>query len=405
MATAENTPTEFETRVDRIATGGRCLGVAPDGRTLFVPESIPGERVSVEVVKEYSRRLDGRLKAVIEPSADRVEPSCAAYHDGCGGCDWLHIAASRQSQLRIDIVADCLRRLGRLDDVEIRGGPKLPADGYRTTVRAAVVNGKAGFRSRDSHDVVSVDTCQISHPMIERMLAESFWGSAEEVVLRVGHNTGESMAIVSPLVTGDVRVAEVNPASPTVIVGADELAGGRPPHIHETLDGVRLQISAGAFFQCRPDGATALAGAVQDVIAAYDGVLLDAYCGVGLFGVLCGMGRSVVAVEANPAAAGDARWNLRNHGEVFETRFEQWPAQPVGVAVADPARAGLQADGVAKLVECGPAVIALVSCDPASLARDAALLDNAGYGLDRVTVVDLFGQTSHVETVSAFTRR
>ncbi len=389
--------------VNRVATGGSCLGAGPDGRTVFVPGAIPGEHVAVEVVKEHKSRIEARLIEVRSASADRVAPPCRTYQAGCGGCDWQHISEDRQRELRADVVRDCLRRLAKLDDVEIVPGPRLPASSYRTTVRAAVVDGRAAFRSRSSHDAVPIEECFISHPMIEKILTEGTFGRAEEITVRVGHNTGESMVMVSPGVD-DVSIPDVNPGSPTVVVGSDDLFEGSRPHIHESLEGLRLQMSAGSFFQCRPDGAVALASAVSDVIAPYEGALLDAYSGVGLFGALCGLGRSVVAVESNEAAAADARWNLRKYGSVFAERFEDWEPQPVGVAVADPARIGLQSAGVAKLVACKPAAIALVSCDPASLARDAALLVAAGYQLARVTVFDLFGHTSHVETVSAFIR-
>ncbi len=403
--TADNPSGSFTLKVDRIATGGSSLGAGPDGRTVFVPDAIPGEEVEVDVAKAHKRRIDARLLDVVSASPDRVVPPCRTYHDGCGGCDWLHIAEERQSALRVDVVKDCLRRLARLPDVAVVNGPKLAASAYRTTVRAAVVDGRAGFRSRRSHDIVAVDACTISHPLIEQLLAEGYYGNADEVTIRVGDRTGESMVVISPRVADSVSVPDLSGGNPTVVVGAEELAEGRRPHIHETLEGIRLQVSAGSFFQCRPDGAEALASAVSDIIAPFEGVLLDAYAGVGLFGALCGLGRSVLAVESNESAAADARWNLRMHGTVFAERFEDWQPQPVGVAVADPARIGLQAAGVAALVACDPAAIALVSCDPASLARDAALLTAAGYELTKVTVFDLFGHTSHVETVSSFLKR
>ncbi len=401
-APADTPSGPFALNVDRIATGGSCLGTGPDGRTVFVPGAIPGEQLQVEVAKAHKRRLDARLLHVVDASPDRVEPPCRTHHDGCGGCDWLHINEARQSALRVEVVQDCLRRLAKLADVPVVAGAKLPATSYRTTVRAAVVDGRAGFRSRHSHDVVAVDECTISHPLVERLLAEGLFGDADEVTIRVGDRTGESMVVLSPKVDDAVVLPELNPGSPTIVVGVDELEQGKRPHLHETLEGIRLQISAGSFFQCRPDGAEALASAVSDVIAPFEGTLLDAYAGVGLFGALCGLGRSVLAVESNESAAADARWNLRMHGTVFAERFETWKPQPVGVAVADPARVGLQAAGVRTLVACEPSAIALVSCDPASLARDARLLTDAGYELTKVTVFDLFGHTSHVETVSSF---
>ncbi|MDH3294921.1 MAG: hypothetical protein OER95_11450, partial [Acidimicrobiia bacterium] len=186
------------------------------------------------------------------------------------------------------------------------------------------------------------------------------------------------------------------------VVGRDELLAGRRPHIHEELGGLRLQISAESFFQCRPDGALALARAVGDVLAPYEGTMLDAYCGVGLFGALAGTGRQVIGVESNASAVLDAQWNLGPHGRVIESRIEDWEPEPCGVVVADPARAGLKLVACDRLAASGAAAMALVSCDPAALARDAVLLGERGYRLESVTVFDLFGHSSHVETVSLF---
>ncbi len=422
----------FELTVDRVAKGGASLGLGPDGRVVFVEGAIPGERVEVEVVKEHKRRIEARMLRVIDASPDRQEPPCRHVADGCGGCDWQHVAPAAQGGLRREVVADALRRLGRLEDVEIRVGPELPAEAYRTTVRAAVVDGRAAFRKRESHDLVVVDQCVIAHPLVEELLVESHFGDATEVTIRVGARTGERLVVVdgdpgSVTVPTDVHV--VRRAS-----GAEGSAGNpsdhhdhhhdhhqdrkddhsrsdhghaelHEAHIHEVVGGIRFQISASSFFQSRPDGAEMLGRLVADAIADAPGTLLDAYCGVGLFGALAGTGRRVLGIEANPIAAHDASHNLGPHSEVVTSVFERWSPQPVGVAVADPARAGLKAAGCDVLVAAEPDLIALVSCDPASLARDAGLLVERGYQLDWVTVVDLFGHTSHVETVSRFSRR
>ena len=302
--------------------------------------------------------------------------------------------------MRVEIVEDCLRRLARMEEPPaVRSGPPLPVDGYRTTVRALVGNGRAGFRGRRSHDPVLVSECVVAHPLVEELLVDGRFGAAAEVMIRVGANTGERMVVVDPVADGVAVPDDV------VVVGRDELAAGRRPHIHEELGGLRLQISADSFFQCRPDGALVMAQTVGDLLAPFDGLMVDAYCGVGLFGALAATGRPVVGVESNPSAAADARWNLRPHGRVVESDVERWEAEPAGVVVADPARAGLKAKACDRLVSTGAAALALISCDPASLARDAVLLGERGYSLDSVTVIDLFGHTSHVETISLFAAR
>ncbi|MEM9563802.1 MAG: hypothetical protein AAGA93_14365 [Actinomycetota bacterium] len=393
----------FELTVDRVATGGAAIGNGPDGRVVFVPGAVPGERVLVRAEVEHRNRIEAALLHVVEASPDRVEPACPHVADACGGCDWQHVAPARQSTLRRDIVADCLRRLGGLDPeasgIDIVDGPELPADGYRTTVRAAVVDGRAAYRRRASHDPVTVEQCEIAHPLVAELLVDGRFGSATEVVVRAGANTGERLVVVDPTADGVVVPDGVK------VVGIDELDAGARPHYHEELAGLRLQISARSFFQCRPDGARALAELAGDAVADAEGTLLDGYCGVGLFGALAGIGRLVVGVESDPSAVADATWNLRPHGRVINERFERWAAEPVGAAIVDPARAGLRAGGCDTLAATGAQLVALVSCDPASLARDAKLLDKRGYTLDRVTVLDLFGHTSHIEAVSRFVRR
>ncbi|MEL6983419.1 MAG: TRAM domain-containing protein [Actinomycetota bacterium] len=388
----------FELTVDRAATGGAAIGAGPDGRIVFVPDAIPGERVTVDAAVVHRNRIEATLVDVVEASGDRVEPTCPHVAQGCGGCDWQHVAADRQAALRRDIVADCLRRLAKIDDVEITPGPTLPVDGYRTTVRAAVVDGRAAYRLRGSHDTVTIDSCGIAHPLVEELLVDGRFGSASEVVVRAGANTGERLVVVDPTTDGVVVPDGVK------LVGVDELDAGARPHYHEELVGLRLQISARSFFQCRPDGALLLAEMAGDAVADAEGALLDGYCGVGLFGAVSGIGRQVIAVESDPSAVADATWNLRPHGRVINERFERWTPEPVGAAIVDPARAGLKAEACDRLVETGAELVALISCDPASLARDASLLAERGYTLDRVTVFDLFGHTSHIETLSRFVR-
>lgn len=392
----------FELTVDRVATGGAAIGNGPDGRVTFVPGAIPGERVGVEVEVDHRNRIEARLVEVLDPSPDRAEPACLHVADGCGGCDWQHVVPARQADLRRQVVIDCLRRLAGIDDVAVLSGPTLPADGYRTTVRAAVVDGRAAYRQRASHEVVPIDSCVVAHPLVEEVLVEGRFGRATEVVVRAGVNTGERLVVVTPTAEG-VSLPDGGVGGVTV-VGADELDAGARPHYHEELGRLRLQISARSFFQCRPDGALLLAQLAGDAVADAGGPLLDGYCGVGLFGALSGIGRQVIGVESDPSAVADATWNLRPHGRVVHQRFERWDPEPVGAAILDPARSGLRSEACDRLAATGAELVALVSCDPASLARDAKLLGERGYHLDRVTVVDLFGQTSHIETVSRFVR-
>lgn len=407
-------PPSVEVELTRVATGGAALGTGPDGRVVFATGGLPGELVTVEIEREHTNRLTGRVADVLRPSPDRTPPPCPHLAAGCGGCDWQHVAPARQPRLRADIVADCLRRLAHIDHPDLRPGPTLGPEGYRTTVRAAVDRGRAGFRAARSHDVVTVRSCLVTHPLAEEILIDGRFGSATEVTVRVGARTGERLVVATPTAAG-VRVPDG-----VTVVGDDELRAGRSAAYHEEVGGRRLRISARSFFQCRPDGAEALAAAAAAALgppptefpasasAPGGGArprLLDAYCGVGLFGALLGDGWDVTGVESSRSSTADAEVNFAAHqpgAAVVTGRMERWRPQPMDAVIADPARAGLGRDAAQRLAATGAPVIVLISCDPASLARDTNLLAGHGYRLDHVTVVDLFGHTSHVEAVARF---
>ena len=389
--------------VDRIAGGGEGVGRAPDGRATFVAGALPGERVRVTVTEVRRRHARGRLEEVERPSPARRPPPCPHVARGCGGCDWQHVDEDAQRELRRAIVTDALTRIGRLVAPVVEAGPVLPAGAARTTVRAVVVGGRAGFRRRGSHDAIVVDSCLVSHPRAQDLLVAGDFGAAEEVVIRVGARTGERMVVASPTAAG-VRLP-----SDVVLVGADELAAGAAAWIHEEAGGRRWRVSARSFFQASPEGADALVaevGAAAATLAPGGGRLVDLAAGIGLFAGTVGSAFSdVVAVEPSRAAVADAEHNLARSGaRVVRASIERWRPEPADVVVADPPRAGLGRVGVERVAATGADALVLVSCDPGALGRDAALLAAAGFRLDRSRVLDLFPQTSHVEVVSRFHR-
>jgi 23S rRNA (uracil1939-C5)-methyltransferase len=187
-------------------------------------------------------------------------------------------------------------------------------------------------------------------------------------------------------------------------VGEDELEAGRRAWIFEEVAGTRLRVSARSFFQASPRGAEALVDAVKAAVdGAGPGPFIDAYGGVGLFGATAGAGRPVTVLERSPSSAADARVNLPS-AKVLRLDVERWRPSPAAVVVADPPKAGLGRGGVAVLAASGAGHLVLVSCDPASLGRDAGLLVGQGFELRSTTVVDMFPGTPHIEAVSAFVR-
>jgi 23S rRNA (uracil1939-C5)-methyltransferase len=372
---------EVEVAVARIATGGEGVGRAPDGRTLFVAGALPGERVRATVVDVRKRHARAELVEVVERAPGRRPPPCPHVADGCGGCDWQHATETLQADLRLTIVRDALERIGHLADPPVEHGRALPPDARRTTVRAAVVGGRAGYRRRHSHDVVVPETCMVVHPRLEELLVHGRYADGE-VLLRVGARTGDEAAVALPVEDDEV---------------------GR---IHEVAGGRSWRVSARSFFQPSPEAADVLVAEVQEAVGERGGRLVDLASGVGLFAGTIGPGfDEVVAVESAPTAVADAEVNLADLPvRLVRSTIERWTPQPAAVVVADPPRAGLAAAGVDRVVATGASTVVLVSCDAASLGRDAGLLVAAGYRLERSRVLDLFPQTAHVEVVSRFVR-
>ena len=356
------------------------------------------------------------------PSAERQAPPCPLVAEGCGGCDLQHARPDGQPELKVGIVVDALRRLGGIDEPPVVAGGALPAEGFRTTVRAGVdARGRAGIRRARSHEPV-IGRCLVAHPLVDELLAEARFPGAEEVTVRVGARTGERLVVVEP------SAVEAAVPDGVRVVGADELAEGRRAWFHEEVAGRRWRISAGSFFQTRPDGAEALIEAVRSAAGhalAPGSRVVDAYGGVGLLAGALTEGwdgadlARVQLVERAASSVADARVNLRPVGgasgvgggrgrdgaiRVVRSDVGRWRPAPADLVVADPARAGLGRRGADRLAGTRAPVLVLVSCDAASLGRDAALLSDHGFELVEAVVVDLFPHTHHVEVVSRFVR-
>lgn len=392
--------TDVELSPTAMAAGGAALARDADGRVVFVEGALPGERVRARLTdmrKDFARAV---ALEVLEPSPDRVAPPCPALARGCGGCTWQHVSPAGQSRLKADVVVDALRRIAKLAEPPVPQSTPMAGPPLRTTARLAVSpGGRAGHRPRTGSGAVETDACLVAHPLLEELIVDGRYPGAGEVLLRVSVATGERIVLVDRAV-GAVQV----PADVRVFEEGDT----RTAFVHEEVAGRRFRISAGSFFQPGPVVAAALTAAASTSIGdalPEHGVLVDAYAGVGLFASVVGSRRRarVVAVENDRSAVADARVNLADlDAEVVGVEVARWRPHAADVVVADPARPGLGRPGVGAVAATGAARTVLVSCDPASLARDAALLGEAGYSLVSIQLVDAFPHTFHVETVSRF---
>ncbi len=166
-----------ELTATRMVAGGDALGRIDDGRVALIDGALPGERVRIEVTADKADLLRGRVVEVLEPSPARVIPPCEHARAGCGGCGWQHVATETQPQLKLDIIRDALNRIAHIDQPPLAAPVLLPTDGFRTTVRALVVDGKPAFRKHQSHDPVMIDSCMVAHPAIDELLRDGKFGA------------------------------------------------------------------------------------------------------------------------------------------------------------------------------------------------------------------------------------
>ena len=383
--------------IERLVAGGDAMARDTDGRVVFVDGALPGETADVEFIEEKRDFARARLRSVAVASAQRVTPTCAHVAEGCGGCNWQHLAASAQHDAKVDIVREAFARTGRLPEVRIARGASVGHDALRTTVRMAVTaDGRLGFRRSGSHDVVGVEHCLVMHPLLAQLISDIRVRGVGEVTLRCGDATGERG------VWSHDRAR---------LLGLpDDVATGAGAVVHEEVAGVRLRVAMESFFQASRQAAELLVDAVgrasQGLLDGSEGPVIDAYGGIGLFSAtLVPHDVAAVVVESSKSACDDAYSNLRGHtADIVQARFEQWVAQPAGLVIADPARSGLGKPGVGVVVETDAPRVVLVSCDAVAAARDARLLVDAGYQLDNIEVLDLFPHTHHVEVVATYNR-
>lgn len=397
-----------------MAYGGAALG-RHAGRVVFVPYAIPGETVRALISEEHGRHAFARLVEVLTPSPERVTAPCPYFGpDKCGGCHWQHIVYPAQLAYKTAVIADQLTRVGGIAEPLVR--PTLPDPSgwaYRNHAQFhPVPDDGLGFQKVSGQGIIAVDECLILHPLLADLYAavDIETEGLRRLALRAGVATGDRMLIfemeddLPPTLELDIPVSCVlllTDGRAVNLVGRNSIT--------ERVAGHTYRISAPSFFQVN----TFQAGELIRLVLQYldlrgEEVVLDAYCGVGLFTLpLAERAALVLAVESAPAAVEDLLENSADleNIEVIEGAVEAVLPEldtPLDAAVVDPPRAGLDRRAADALIERHPGRIVYVSCDAATFARDAKRLVTGGYQLVEVQPVDMFPQTYHVESVALF---
>lgn len=403
-----------EVQLTHLVYGGECIGRLADGRAVFVPYGLPGESVSVELVEEKKRFARGRILEIIQPSPERVQPRCAHY-GACGGCQYQHMPYARQLAAKQEILIDQLKRIGGIPDppVEEMAPSPLPWN-YRNSVQFHLTKeGRLGFQGWGSGGVVPIRECHLPEAALNALWPQldlEPLPGLEKIELRLGAGEDILLALEAndlelPEFEADLPLSAVlrSPAGQIILAGDDSLA-------MEVLDRP-FKVSAGSFFQVNAAQAGALVNTLLEWLPLTpQTTLLDVYCGVGLFSAFAAprAGRCI-GIEVSESACADYAANLDafDNVELYMGAAEvvlPMLSASVQAAILDPPRSGLEIAALDALAALQPEVIAYVSCDPSTLARDASRLLNAGYRLARVRPVDMFPQTYHIESVSLFVR-
>jgi 23S rRNA (uracil1939-C5)-methyltransferase len=380
---------ETEVDVTALAAGGDGVARDADGRVTFVPLTAPGDRVRVKLVKETKSFARGELVAIVTASPARVEPACEAFLRGCGGCQWLHVSRAGQLEAKQALVAGALRKLDGLV-IEPIADP-APALGWRRRARFHSANGKLGLFAHGTHDVVPLSRCPQLEPALDAalQLLASMSLPDGEVALLLGHR-------------GDIAVGMPEWRAAESLVGRAGIVG--------VIAGVRrvgnpiLEIEPGLhggpwdFAQASAAGNAMLVTLARTALGKGPGALLELYAGAGNFTrAFTEDGWTVRPSDVAPPARPPANFQVGPVEHVLGS------AKHCDAIVLDPPREGA-AVAIAGLVARAPKVIVYVSCDPATLARDAAQLVAGGYRADRAWPIDLMPQTAHVEVVLRLVR-
>lgn len=416
--------------------GGVCR---VDGRAVFVPRAIPGERWRVRIVKANRTAVWGRGEALLEPSPHRVGPACPVFGK-CGGCACMHLDYETELSFKLGRVNDALKRIGGLD---------LRAEGIVGAEEIAAYRNKAiynfapgpvrGFYRARSHDVVAAPRCLLQPEVFDRA-ADALLGWMKEnhvpaydektgaglirhLFLRAG-NEGTLACIVA---AGDVSTA----AADALRAACPELCGvllcrnsglgntvltedirplwGRES-VELTLCGASFDLSPLTFFQVNTAQAERLYGLVREYAEPEGETVLDLYCGAGSIGLTAARDAArLIGNDVVPAAVENARKNARKNGvpnveylcgdaAAVAARLAAEGLRP-DVIITDPPRKGMDEGVLHSIAGMGPERVVYVSCDPGTLARDLKRLAALGFAADRCTAVDMFPRTHHVETV------
>jgi 23S rRNA (uracil1939-C5)-methyltransferase len=428
----------LQLEIEKLVYGGDGLARLPadehgPGKAVFVPFVLEGERIEASLREQKHSFARGHAETILQASSQRVEPHCP-YFLRCGGCHYQHASYEHQLEIKAAILKENIRRIAKLElEVPITIHPSPPWN-YRNRTRLQVRTTPEfalGYFKFGSHELLPVEECPVSSPLINRAIA-TFWqmGRGRTVPdgireLEFFVNAEDTQLLIEAYCEPETPSTPVREWAATLSAALPEFGGivvfksrssdagvNTPPRqmaasgtreIDYRTDAATYRVSAGAFFQINRHLINELAKVATD--DASGDMALDLYAGVGLFStILCRRFAQVIAVESSQTAHADLVHNSPGNVKAVLATTADFLRSPGGklrpdLVVVDPPRSGLGENVVQSLVGLGAHRMTYISCDPATVSRDLAGLFSAGYRIEQVHLVDLFPQTYHLESV------
>jgi 23S rRNA (uracil1939-C5)-methyltransferase len=434
--------------IEKMIYGGDGLAHLPAdehgrGKAVFLPFVLPGEKAEATLAEQKAGFARAHSNSILEPSPHRIQPRCP-YFGTCGGCHYQHASYEHQLEIKKDILRETLKRTAKLDlPIEVEVHPSPPWN-YRNRSRLQVQTKpefKIGYFKMASHDLLGVEECPISSPLINRGIA-ALWQSGQagkvpngvrEVEFFV--NADDSGMLIEVSTSADARRAAVRAwaeelrASTRGLVGIvvfrdtaqdksrsqEKLVSSGADHLSYKTARATYRVSAGSFFQTNRHMTDELVGIVTN--GQSGDLALDLYAGVGLFSTALSDIRHIVSVESSQTSTADLSYNLASNGKAVQATTEQYLSglkksgrsgkgavlshtlNRPNLAVVDPPRSGLGERVAQMLATLAAPRVVYVSCDPVTLARDLLIFLGSGYRIEQMHLVDLFPQTFHLESV------
>lgn len=376
-----------------------------DGRVVFVPGALPGETVSARITRLKKNYAEAVLLEVESPSPDRISPACPLAGE-CPGCSYQHLDYGAEVRIKESQFRDLLKKLGKISDPPLKDPvPGSEPLGYRNriTLHAGAETSPAplGYYGFDNRTVIDIPACPLAREGINRTLA----GLREDQEFRTGLQPGESLLLRWTQTDGALYRRGKHRGEDTILTETTRLGEVRVP--------------LGSFFQVNVPVADRLLKDLAGILSRlHPAAAIDLYCGCGIFALAAGKAGvpNVLGIDRDRRAVEAARENARRHelpGLQFETlsapdglRFGLEPLPPEEtLLILDPPRSGLEKEVLRLIARAGPASLVYISCGPDTLARDAKLLTEAGYRVERTGTYDMFPRTPHFESLTVFRRQ